>query len=235
MSQARSQGGSRLGSQGGFLEQKTSSPGSLTLVIALHAAGIAGLMLWKTEYVRTNVKPLIVDMIQQAPPPDPVEPVPQVKQEVRQKTVIDQDPPVIRTERPTEFRLEPAPDIKPVFDPGPIGDVIADPVLVPLPDPPKPVAEPVRREATMLASSQLQPPYPASEQRAENEGSVTVKVLIGTDGRVKSVEKVRGASEAFFRTTEQQALRHWRFRPATVDGRPVESRKIITVHFRLTA
>jgi protein TonB len=192
-------------------------------------------MLWKTEYVTTNVKPLIVDMIKQAPPPPPVEPVPQVKQEVRQKTVIDQVPPVIRTERPTEFTLERAPDITPIFDSRPIGDVIADPAPLPMPDPPKPVAEPVRREATMLASSELQPPYPASEQRAENEGSVTVKVLIGTDGRVKSVEKVRGASEAFFRTTEQQALRHWRFSPATVDGRPVESRKIITVHFRLTA
>jgi protein TonB len=113
--------------------------------------------------------------------------------------------------------------------------VIADPVPVPLPDPPKPVAEPVRKEATMLASSELQPPYPASEERAENEGSVTVRILIGTDGRVKSVEKVRGANDAFFRATEQQALRHWRFRPATVDGRPVESRKTITVHFRLTA
>lgn len=87
----------------------------------------------------------------------------------------------------------------------------------------------------MLASSELQPPYPASEQRAENEGSVTVRILIGTDGRVKSVEKVRGASDAFFRATEQQALRHWRFKPATVDGRPVESRKVMTVHFRLMA
>ena len=230
-----SQGRSQRGSQGGFLEQKTSSPGSLTIVIALHAAGIAGLMLWKTEYVTTKVKPLIVDMVEQEAPPPPEKPVPEVKPEVRQKTVIDQVQPVIRTDRATEFRLEPAPDIRPAFDPGPIGDVIADPAPIPLPDPPKPAAEPVRKEATLLTSSELQPPYPASEQRAENEGSVTVRILIGTDGRVRSVEKVRGASEAFFRATEQQALRHWRFKPATVDGRPVESRKIMTVHFRLMA
>jgi periplasmic protein TonB len=230
-----SQGRSQTGSRGGFLEQRTSSPGSLTIVVALHAAGIAGLMAWKTDFVPNTVKPLIVDMIEQAPPPPPEKPVPQVKPEVRQKAVIDQVPPVIRTERPTEFTLERAPDIKPVFDPGPIGNVIADPAPITVPDPPKPVPEPVRKEATMLPSSELQPPYPASEQRAENEGSVTVRILIGTDGRVKSVEKVRGASEAFFRATEQQALRHWRFRPATVDGRPVESRKIMTVHFRLMA
>lgn len=230
-----SQGRSQQRPQGGFLDQRTSSPGSLTMVIALHAAGIAGLMAWKTEYVTTKVKPLIVDMIQQAPPPPPEKPVPDVKPEVRQKTVIDQVPPVIRTERPSEMVLEPAPDIRPVFDPGPIGHVVAEPAPIPLADPPKPVADPVRKEATMLASSELQPPYPASEQRAENEGSVTVRILIGTDGRVKSVEKVRGASDAFFRATEQQALRHWRFKPATVDGRPVESRKVMTVHFRLMA
>ena len=230
-----SQGRSRTASQGGFLDQKTSSPGSLTIVIALHAAGITGLMLWKTDFVENSVKPFIVRNIPDAPPPPPVKPEPQVEPEVRQKTVIDQVPPVIRTDRPTEFRLEPAPDINPVFDPGPIGDAIADPIPIPVPDPPKPVPEPVRKDATMLASSELQPPYPASEQRAEKEGSVTVRILIGTDGRVKLVEKVRGASEAFFRATEQQALRHWRFKPATVDGRPVESRKIITVHFRLMA
>ena len=225
------------GSQAGFLEQRMSSPGSLTIVIALHAAGIAGLMLWKTEFVTNELKPFIVRNIPDAPPPPPEKPVPEVKPEVRQKTTIDQVPPVIRTERPTEFALEPAPDIKPVFNPGPIGDVIADPAPIPVPDPPKPVPvpEPVRKEATMLASSELQPPYPASEERAENEGSVTVRILIGTDGRVKSVEKVRGASEAFFRATEQQALRHWRFKPSTLDGRPVESRKIMTVHFRLMA
>ena len=224
-------------SQAGFLEQRSSSPGSLTIVIALHAAGIAGLMLWKTDFVPNTVKPFILKTIEEAPPPPPVKPEPQVKPEARQKTAIDQVPPVIRTERPTRIVLERAPDNMPISYSDPIGDAIVDPAPTPVADPPQPVPvpEPVRREATMLASSELQPPYPASEQRAENEGSVTVKILIGTDGRVKSVEKVRGASEAFFRATEQQALRHWRFKPATVDGRPVESRKTMTVHFRLMA
>ena len=229
-----SQGGSQRESQACFLEQRTSSPGSLTIVIALHAAGITGLMLWKTDFVPNAVKPFILKTVVEAPPPPPDKPKREVKPEVGQKVVIDQVPPVIRMERPTEFKLGQAPDIRPIFDPGPIGDAIADPAPIPVPDP-KPVSEPVRKEATMLASSELQPPYPASEQRAENEGSVTVRILIGSDGRVKSVEKVRGATEAFFRSTEQQALRHWRFKPATVDGRPVESRKTMTVHFRLMA
>ena len=52
---------------------------------------------------------------------------------------------------------------------------------------------------------------------------------------MKGVEKIRATSDAFFRATERQALRHWRFKPATVDGRPVESRTTMTVHFQLQA
>ena len=219
---------------GGFLEQRTRSPGSLTVVVALHAAAITGLMLWKTDFVAKVVTPLTVKHIPDTPPPPPEPPRSEPKPEIRQKSAIDQVKPLIRTDRPADIVLEPMPDIQPRFDPGPIGDTIGEPAPIPIPQP-QPVPEPVRKEATMLASSELQPPYPASEQRAQQEGSVTVRILIGTDGRVKSVEKVRGASDAFFRATEQQALRHWRFKPATLDGRPVESRKVTTVHFRLTA
>jgi hypothetical protein len=28
-------------------------------------------------------------------------------------------------------------------------------------------------------------------------------------------------------------LRHWRFRPATVDGRPIEATRVMTVTFRI--
>lgn len=219
---------------GGFLEQRTRSPRSLTVVIALHAAAITGLMLWKTDFVANVVTPLTVRHIPDTPPPPAEPPLPEPKPEIRQKSAIDQVKPLIRTERPADIVLQPMPDIRPRFDPGPIGDAIRESVPTPIPQP-QPIPEPVRKEATMLASSELQPPYPASEQRAQQEGSITVRILIGTDGRVKSVEKVRGTSDAFFRATEQQALRHWRFKPATVDGRPVESRKVMTVHFRLTA
>jgi protein TonB len=217
--------------QTGFLEQKPRSPGSLAIVIALHGAAIAALMLAKMEYDRVptvitktyEVKP------DEPPPPDKVEPVKQ-KQQVESR--IETVTPVIQ---PPVFSnlviTEPKP-VEPVtFDPRPIGPVTIDPP----PDPPKPKPEPVRTEAQIDPRSRLQPPYPASEERAEVTGSVTVLVTIGTDGRVKDVEKVRAANDAFYRATEQQALRHWRFKPAMVDGKPVESRKTMTVHFRLDA
>jgi protein TonB len=193
-------------------------------------------MLAKGEFIAPEPKPFVVKSIKDQLPPPPDEPERQVKPEIRQKVAVDQPKPIIEMQKPTELAFEKLPDIMPVYDPGPIGAAVADPIPAPLPQPePVPVPEPVRKDAQFLASSELQPPYPASEQRAENEGSVTVRVLIGTDGRVKSVEKVRGTNDAFFRATQQQALRHWRFKPATVDGKPVEAHKTMTVHFRLMA
>ena len=66
--------------------------------------------------------------------------------------------------------------------------------------------------------------------RAEMEGFATVRVLIGTDGRVKQVE---ASDTAFLDATRKQALSKWRFLPATRDGEPVESWREMTVRFQL--
>lgn len=217
--------------QQGFLDQKPRSPFSLTIVIALHGAAIAALMLAKMEYVRMPIGSMKVYKVplKDPPPPEEIKPAETKPVESRIETV----PPVI--ERPIFEDVviaEPKPADPIIFDQGPVGP--APPVAQPQPAP-QPKPEPVRTEAQIDSRSRLQPPYPASEERAEVTGSVTILITIGTDGRVKAVEKVRAANEAFYRATEQQALRHWRFKPATVDGKPVESRKTMTVHFRLDA
>jgi len=195
-------------------------------------------MLAKGPEIVDFVTPLKVRHIpiETPPPPEPPEPQPQPRTEVRPQTQVTQVQPRIRVERPVQPTFDHVPDLPVTLDPGPVGNVIAEPVPQPLPQPtPQPKADPVRRGAQMLASSALQPSYPASEERAQNEGSVTIRILIGTDGRVKAVTRIKAASDAFFRATESQALRHWRFKPATVDGKPVESTKVMTVHFRLNA
>jgi protein TonB len=84
------------------------------------------------------------------------------------------------------------------------------------------VREPVRTEAR-LASGELQPPYPASEQRLEREGRVVIRVTIGPDGRVRAAQKVSATSDAFYTATERHARARWRFEPAKVDGRPIDA------------
>ncbi|OHT17736.1 Gram-negative bacterial tonB protein [Sphingomonas haloaromaticamans] len=71
--------------------------------------------------------------------------------------------------------------------------------------------------------------------RQEIEGVVVVRVLIGADGRVKAVEQVSTTDPAFFEATKRQALRAWRFRPATRDGVAVESWRTMRVKFEMQA
>jgi protein TonB len=77
----------------------------------------------------------------------------------------------------------------------------------------------------------FQPDYPVGKLRLEIEGSATVRVLIGTDGRVRQVQVIRATDPDFAKATERQALRAWRFKPATRDGVPVEDWQTLTVRF----
>jgi protein TonB len=99
--------------------------------------------------------------------------------------------------------------------------------------PPAPV--PVWRNATRNSrySDDFQPAYPASRQREGVEGSCQVSVTIAPNGHVTAVRALACADDAFYRATERQALRSWRFEPATRDGVGVESTLTQTVQFRI--
>lgn len=90
-------------------------------------------------------------------------------------------------------------------------------------------AKPDRRYADLF-----QPAYPAAMLRLQMEGKVTVRVSIGPDGRVQDVTLISAPDPAFFEATRRQALSRWRFTPATRDGVPVASEKVMTVTFRIT-
>ena len=221
--------------EGGFFEQKRVSPTSLTVVIAIHAAAIGALMMAKMDPVeREKFGSTVVDFIKPEDEPPPPEPKKQPPTDtiVHQRTVIATVPPKvpIRQQDPVVFGERPV--VIPT-DLGPVGNDIVKPADPPPPPPPPPPPDPVRTEARLDPRSQLQPPYPPAEERMEREGRVSIRVTIGTDGRVKAAEKVSAASDAFYRETERHALRAWRFKPATVDGKPVESSQVLTVVFRL--
>ena len=94
---------------------------------------------------------------------------------------------------------------------------------------PTPVFNAAERDARFARS--FQPDYPVGMLRQEIEGSVTVRVLIGSDGRVRQVQILRAADPDFAKSTERQALKAWRFKPATRDGKPVEDWQTLTVRF----
>lgn len=214
-------------SEGGFFEQKRRSPTSLTIVILLHGAALTALAMSKMDIPNIlKSQPTRIKLIEADKDPPPV-PEPRTNEKPKQESRIDTVDRQVPGLPQTEVTLPPVPETTLDADPLP-----PPPYVQPV-DPPKP-PPPVRIEARMDPRSEVQPPYPTSEQRANKEGSVTIRVLIGTDGRVKEAQMVRADSEAFYRATERHALRNWRFEPARIDGKPVESRKALTVHFQLT-
>ena len=216
-------------SQGGFFEAKRSSPGSLAVVVALHAGVLGAVALVKgPEFVRPLFPPTKVTFVPLPEDPPQVPPEPQPIPEPR-LTVVPRAIPEIPPAPRNPVREVPRDPVGPL----PPGDSATGTGTATPPDPP--IHVPVRREADFdpRFAANLRPPYPASEQRAQRSGTVRIRVTIGTDGRVRAAERVSATSDAFWAAAERQALTRWRFRPATLDGRPVESVKVLTLHFRI--
>jgi periplasmic protein TonB len=216
----------------GFLAKPNHSPASFGLAFAITGAGLAALLL-ATPYIKTLTHPDPTIVIS-VPLPTPVDPKPVSPVSHQQnKAMIDrpvEKPPVAPPNGSTDLTgagdtgIVTGVGAGDIFRPGPI--VIQDPPPVPMP-----VLTEARYDMRYAASQQ--PPYPAAQQREEVEGSVTVRVRIGTDGRVLAVEQVSATNAAFFASTRDWALRKWRFKPATRDGVAVESWRTMSVRFNI--
>lgn len=215
---------------GSTLTRGSYSPGSrhrpvaVALAVGLPAALLVSVALSPMIVERPPQKiPLIGTLItlpQPPPKPDQV-PVPQPRTHLTA--------PRPRTEL-VEITPIKTPLMPPTIDVSRLGDI--GPVIA---DPPPPLARPKLVEARIDPRYQtlFQPDYPAREQRGGIEGVAKVRVLIGTDGRVKAVEQVSATSPGFFEETRRRALSKWRFKPATRDGVAEESWQVMTVRFQI--
>jgi TonB family protein len=79
--------------------------------------------------------------------------------------------------------------------------------------------------------SMNQPVYPEMARLAEVEGTVTLHILVGKDGRVKQVRFVDGP--AMLKEAAIAAAKSAIFRPAAIDKRPVEVWVGIPIEFHI--
>lgn len=77
------------------------------------------------------------------------------------------------------------------------------------------------------------PGYPRRARARGQQGTVLVAVAIGADGTVASVAVERSSGFPGLDEAACSALAAWSFVPATENGRPVASRLVIPVDFRL--
>jgi TonB family protein len=97
-----------------------------------------------------------------------------------------------------------------------------------------PSASPVRvpeRIALDHVAERLEPDYPANVRERHVHGSVTIDVVVATNGQVDAVKLVDGDPRFF--VSAAKAVRKWHFTPLTRDGQPVSFESHITLHFAL--
>lgn len=97
------------------------------------------------------------------------------------------------------------------------------PAVAAAPAAPSRPAPPTRTPASVSAAQCEKPDYPSASRRMEEEGTVSLRFLVGVDGKViqSEIEK----SSGFKRLDEaaRAGLAKCRFQPATVDGRPEQA------------
>jgi len=208
-------------------EKKRGNPAGMGAAVLVNGSIILAVAL-SPIIVDREKGPTVINGVH-IPEPVPPPPKPDEKQEAKKLDPIFAPPRQIDTQTPPDN------DITTTGNEADSGSIMdgagGDDTMTVIPDPPKPM--PIFKAALRdpRFARDFQPDYPVGKLKLEIEGSATVRVLIGTDGRVRQVQVVRATDPDFARATERQARRAWRFKPAMRDGVPVEDWQTLTVRF----
>jgi len=194
--------------------------GSL-LVLALHAV-----LLWliqsglaRQAFTLTQESVVALLLTDVAPPPPPV---------VAPKTPPPKTPPPPVTQLPTATT---APIITTPAVPATSNIAPVAPSQSTAPSAPTPS---IRTGAAIQpGASCAKADYPSASRRLEEEGTVSLKFLIGVDGRVLQAEIEKTSGFPRLDEAARNALSKCQFRPGTIDGKPEQSWASIRYTWRL--
>jgi len=221
---------------------------SLPAALVVHAMTIALVMagqLWAVQPVTDPETPVVfVEFAPPSPPPAPPGPQPGEPQQTPRQETRQPAEPTQPTTIPQQSATAGPPDpssssnvvpgsVGPgskIGIPGSVGN--GPPVVVaPPPDDTHPV-RPGRGIVMPVGVHRPAPVYPEIARRARVEGTVVVEATIDRGGNVVDTKVLRdpgmGCGDAVV-----EAVRTWRYRPASFNGRPVSIILTVTVEFRL--
>ncbi|NRD89722.1 hypothetical protein C8024_10055 [Sphingopyxis sp. BSNA05] len=210
-------------------ENKTPRSKGLIMTVAVHAAIIGAAIAMPAIIVTERPEGTLVALPKLAEiPPEPV--IEEQQPEVKAAPQTQQ----IAPDR-TIIKLPPVPKIQYAEATlgGNSGGTGVDIPLQTIEIAPDPVI--VGARLNTRYAGQFQPAYPTGLLRLEREGEVSVRVLVGTNGRVKQIELIDSPHVDFWTATRKQALGKWRFTPATRDGTPIESWMTLKVRFEINS
>jgi protein TonB len=85
-------------------------------------------------------------------------------------------------------------------------------------------------KAARLLSS-VSPAYPQLARTQRLSGDIKIDALIGVHGRVSAMKVISGP--ALLHQAAMDALRQWKYQPATLNGQPMAMHLTVTVQFKL--
>lgn len=203
--------------------QRSRNPRALLLIVAAHVALLAAVMTAKMDlpapWNATKTEVTLVPLPPE-PPQNPPEP----------------------SRRPQESRIERVPAVVPIRPVPPL-EVVPLPQPLPSPGPSigpanesesAPTSLPVRTGPRFVTPDfRVKPPYPQQKLRLEEQAVLRLRLSIDERGRVTAVEPVGRADSVFLAAARRHLIAHWRYQPATEDGRPVASSTVVTLRFQL--
>jgi protein TonB len=195
------------------------NPTGIAVVVLLHVA-VALIAVQNSKVLVGRVPPGLIDLVPvtETPPPPPPPPVPMPDPVKLPPTTIavpdlPQDVPVPTDQVPMATR--------PASDPTPPATASGTTAPTQATDPaPK---APVRVAAVVDAKACTRPEYPRGALRNGDTGTVTLALLVGTDGRVAESKVERSSGSRELDRAAQAGLALCRFQPGTVDGVPQQS------------
>jgi protein TonB len=213
-------------------ENKTPRAKGVILAGAVHLAIIAGVIVMPGIKVPEILNgPFIATHIPNPKPPEPVieDKKPEVKAAAQTRQRAPDRPDIDLVPLPV-VPIHGYPDLKSGTGSGGAGMDIPFEAIKITPDPVI-----VGARLNTRYAEQFQPAYPPGQLRLEQEAEVSVRVLVGSDGRVKQIELIDSPQVDFWSATRKQALKKWRFTPATKDGKPFESWMTLKVRFEINS
>jgi periplasmic protein TonB len=80
--------------------------------------------------------------------------------------------------------------------------------------------------------SRIDPEYSEEARKAKFQGMVELSIVVNAAGQVTNVQVLRSVGLGLDERAIE-AVRQWKFRAGTVDGKPVSTRAVVEVNFRL--
>ena len=192
---------------------------SIGTILLIHVVSLYALVTFDVIHVAPKTKALVVDLIAEPPAPPAEKPEPQPVVVEKVQPVVITPPQIVQTPTP------PPPQI----------------MVATIPPPPKPVAAPAPPAGPVSVGNleerllEYTPPrYPMESRRKKEQGTVMLRLLIGTDGRVADISIAQSCGFERLDQALLQAAKKWRWQPMIRNGQPVEVRGVLPFTWALT-